>query len=206
MIRKILKRFLKYNALQHGRFTYAWRKLSYPTSYEHADYLRRWGGLESIGNNCSINIGASFTDPSHVKIGNDCVLSDCTLIGHDAVIHVLEKVYGKKLDSVGKIEIMDNCFIGHAAIVLPNVKIGPNSVVAAGSVVTKDVQPGVVVGGVPARVLCSLDSLMERMTKRSKAYPWDPLIQRRVGSFDEQMEPELRAARVKYFFPKSMES
>ena len=202
MIQKLLKRYLKHNALYRGRYVNFWKKICNPSAFEYADYLRRWGRLESIGEGCSINIGASFTDPSFVKIGNNCVLSDCTLIGHDAVIHVLEKIYGVKLDAVGKIEILDNCFIGHAAIILPNVKIGPNSVVAAGAVVAKDVPPGVVVGGVPASELCSLDTLMKRITTRSDAFPWKSLIQRRVGSFDAEMEPELTEARIKYFFPE----
>ena len=63
---------------------------------------------------------------------------------------------------IGSIEIYDNCFIGASSNIMYNVKIGPNSIVAAGSVVTKDVQPGTIVGGNPARVIGSFDKLMKK--------------------------------------------
>jgi acetyltransferase-like isoleucine patch superfamily enzyme len=201
MVSTFLKKLLRHMSLNHGRFYTLWRKFGNPTGSENADYIRRWGGIHSIGDGCSINLDASFTDPAYVRIGNNCVLSDCTLIGHDAVIHILATVYSKKVDAVGKIEILDNCFIGHAAVIMPNVTIGPNSVVAAGAVVTRNVPAGMVVGGVPAKVLCSLDELMNRFEIRSKNYPWDYLIQEREGSLDAAMEPELLRQRLRYFFP-----
>lgn len=53
-------------------------------------------------------------------------------------------------------------FIGAGSRILPDVKIGPNAIVAAGSLVNKDVLPGTVVGGVPARVIGSFDDLRGR--------------------------------------------
>lgn len=66
------------------------------------------------------------------------------------------------LNIFGKIEIKDKCFIGINSIILPNVTIGPNSVIGAGSVVTKDVPPNTVVAGVPAKVICSLEHYKEK--------------------------------------------
>lgn len=50
-------------------------------------------------------------------------------------------------------------FIGANAIILPNVKIGPNAIIGAGAIVTKDVLPGTIVGGVPARKIGMLKLL-----------------------------------------------
>jgi acetyltransferase-like isoleucine patch superfamily enzyme len=64
---------------------------------------------------------------------------------------MLNRAYNVKLDSVGKIDIGDNVFIGYGVIVLPNVTISSNMIVGAGAVVTKDVAEGDIVAGVPAR-------------------------------------------------------
>ena len=61
---------------------------------------------------------------------------------------------GKKIqENIGCIEIMDNVFIGSGAIILGNVRIGPNAIVAAGAMVNKDVPEGAIVGGCPAKVI-----------------------------------------------------
>lgn len=148
-----------------------------------------------------MNLDVNITDPKYVRIGNNVTLSDCHLIGHDGVVAMLNKAYGLKLDSVGKIDIKDNVFIGHGAIVLPDVTIGPNAVVAAGSVVTKDVLPGDIVGGVPAKVIGKTDGLAKRLQEKTKQLPWASIINGREGAFDPSVEKELVALRVKYFYP-----
>lgn len=63
---------------------------------------------------------------------------------------------------------MENVFIGTNCTILGNVRIGPNAIVAAGGVVTKDVPENSVVGGVPARFICSFD---EWLARRRDEYP-----------------------------------
>ncbi len=199
-IKKYLARIFRYFAMERGQYWNVYRRLHRVTSMEYADFLRRHGGFYHIGENTSINLAAVFTDPAYFKIGNNCALSSCTLIGHDGIVRILNNAYNKKIDSVGKIEILDNSFVGHGAIILPNVTIGPNSVVAAGAVVTKDVPPGVVVGGNPAKTICTVEALVARMESRSNDYPWKHIIDARNSFFDAELEPELRRLRVMHFY------
>ena len=57
---------------------------------------------------------------------------------------------------------MDNVFIGLGSIIMPNVRIGENCIIGAGSVVTKDVPNNTVVAGVPAKKICSFDDYMKK--------------------------------------------
>ena len=198
----IIRRFVRHMALEKGRMKRWYLRICHPTSTEYGEFIRRHGGLYSVGEKTTINIGANITDPAYVRIGSNCSISSCTLLGHDAVVRIINNIHGTKLDSVGKIDIKDNSFVGHGAIVMPGVTIGPDSVVAAGSVVTKDVPPGMVVGGVPAKVIGTTAAMVERLTARSKTYPWQHLIEQREGSFDAAMEPELIRMRVEHFYGK----
>lgn len=197
---QLFKSLLKRYALRTGNLRSAYVRLCQPTSLEFASFLKRHGGLYSVGDDVAINIGVNITDPAYVRIGNNCSLSACTLLGHDGVVRILNNAYGKKLDSVGKIDIKDNSFIGHGAIVMPGVTIGPNSIVAAGALITKDVPPGTVVGGVPGKAICSTEDLVKRLEARSQSYPWYELIKTREGAFDEKIEPQLLGMRMKYFY------
>lgn len=196
----LVRRAVAYVAMSSGWGRRIYLRICRPSTSEWAVYLARWGRLNSIGDNVEISIGCNITDPSLVRIGNNVTLSDCTLLGHDGVIRILNARFGKKLDSVGSIDILDNCFVGYGSIVMPRVVIGPDSVVAAGAVVTKDVPPGVVVGGNPARVICTTEDLVKRMEDRCSDYPWMDIIRERSGAYDPELEPTLVAMRVQHFF------
>lgn len=88
-------------------------------------------------------------DPEMLKIhDNVTIVAKVIFVMHDAIRHVLVKCFNEKfIPHIGCIEIMDNVFIGLGFIILPNVKIGKKSIVAAESLVNKDVPDNVIVWG-----------------------------------------------------------
>lgn len=201
-MRSLLQKFLRHMALKKGRFKSLYLKVCQPGNEEFAVYMKAHGGLHHLGEQCRINQHANITDPAYVSIGNNVTLSNCHLIGHDGVVGVLNIAYDMKLDSVGKIVIKDNVFIGHGAIILPNVTIGNNVVVAAGAVVNKDVPDGVIVGGVPAKVIGKTEELAKKLQAQTAILPWADIINQRDSAFDPSVEAQLIALRVKHFYPE----
>ncbi|WP_198328957.1 hypothetical protein [Psychrobacter faecalis] len=71
------------------------------------------------------------------------------------------------MDFFGKVVINDNVYVGNNVLIMPEVTIGSNVLVAAGSIVTKSVPDNVVVGGNPAKILCSLSDYEKRMVEKN---------------------------------------
>ena len=200
MISTLIKRLLHFYAFKKGMPKSVFLRFCKPNGMEYAEFLKKHGNFYAIGEKCSVNVGANITDPAYVRLGNNVRLSACTLLGHDGSVAVLNEAYGVKLDSVGKIDIKDNVFIGHGAIIMPGVTIGPNAIVAAGAVVTKNVEEGDIVGGAPAKPISRMDDLVRRLQEKTELMPWSHIIKNRTSAFDPSVEPELVAMRVKHFY------
>lgn len=136
------------------------------------EYLRKKEVFRFIGDNVTIMEQEVPLYAKLIRIHNNVrIASNVSFVTHDVTHAMLNKISNnekKNNEIVGCIEVMDNVFVGTNVTILNNVRIGPNAIVAAGAVVTKDVPPNSVVGGVPAKVICSLD---DYVTKRKTVYP-----------------------------------
>lgn len=186
--------------MQSGSCLSIYKRLFELRNDQYADFLRKHGGFQAIGEGCEINLDATILDPYLVRLGDHVSLSTCTLVGHDGSISVLNKAYNVKLESVGQIDIGDYCFVGTGAILLPGIRIGDRCVIAAGSVVTRDIPANSVVAGVPAKVVSTTDALVEKLQRRSEQLPWFDIIRNRNNGFDPELEPTLREMRISHFW------
>lgn len=110
-----------------------------------------------IGNNCTIGLGNTIIAP--VIIGNNVILAQHVCLsglnhGYDDISMSIRE----QKCTTALIKVEDDCWIGANSVITAGVTIGRHSIVAAGSVVTKDVPPFTVVGGNPARILRQYDA------------------------------------------------
>lgn len=107
-----------------------------------------------LGENVFINSCCCFQDQGGIYIGDNC------LIGHQTVIATINHGLAPEdrfTNHVKPARLGNNVWIGSGALVLPGVEIGDNTVVGAGSVVTKSVAANTVVAGNPARFIRKCD-------------------------------------------------
>ena len=122
-------------------------------TYVESPFYANFGGRHvHLGKYVYTNFGVTFVDDTHIYIG------DYTMLGPNVVLATAGHPIDPDLRRRGlqynlPVRIGSNCWLGAGVIVLPGVTIGDNTVVGAGSVVTKDLPSTVVAVGNPCRVL-----------------------------------------------------
>lgn len=118
----------------------------------------------TVGKNVFINACCHFQDQGGITLGDNC------LVGHNVVFATLNHGFApEERQSMlpAPIIVGRNVWIGSNSTILQGVTIGDNSIIAAGSVVTKDVPANAIVAGVPARFIRSISPEEEKQQKQA---------------------------------------
>ena len=110
-----------------------------------------WGKHTHLGNNVYVNFNLTLVDDTHIYIGNNVMIGPNVTIATAG--HPIEPILREQITQFNiPVTIGDNVWIGAQCVILPGVSIGKNSVIGAGSIVTKDIPTNVVAMGNPCRV------------------------------------------------------
>jgi acetyltransferase-like isoleucine patch superfamily enzyme len=116
-----------------------------------------------IGAETMVDIAGKVIIGSDTTIAERAIILTHTNVGYDD--HPLKKIFPDKYEQV---RIGDGVFIGAGALIMPGVTIGDRSVVGAMSLVLKDVEGGVVVAGVPAKKIGSIEEYKKKNEKQDQ--------------------------------------
>lgn len=112
-----------------------------------------WGGKHvHFGKNVYANFGLTLVDDTHIYVGDYTMFAPNVVVataGHPILPELREKAYQYNFS----VHIGRNCWIGAGALIMPGVTIGDNTVIGAGSVVTRDIPSNCVAYGNPCRVI-----------------------------------------------------
>ncbi|WP_186324477.1 DapH/DapD/GlmU-related protein [Microbacterium paludicola] len=119
----------------------------------------------TVGEDCRILSYQVSAEPWLVTIGDGVtVSSDVLFITHDGAGWLFrDRSTGDRAYRYAPISIGRDCFIGARAVLMPGVRVGDGSVIAAGSVVHRSVPAGVIVGGNPARIISTTDAFARKV-------------------------------------------
>ena len=144
-------------------------------SYIEPPLHANWGGKHVyMGKNVYANFNLTLVDDANIYIGNDCMFGPNTVIataGHP----INPELRAKVTQYNAEVHIGNNVWLGAGVIVMPGVTIGDNSVIGAGSVVTRDIPSNVVAFGNPCKVFREIGEKDRKYYFKDKEIDWENL-------------------------------
>ncbi len=125
-----------------------------PTSYIQVPLMVNHGEFVTLGKNIYINHACSMLTLGRITIEDDVLIGPKVNLITEG--HPIDKNNRKALE-VKPVVIKRNAWLGAGVTILPGVTVGENSIVAAGAVVNRDVPANTVVGGIPAKIIKTID-------------------------------------------------
>lgn len=113
-----------------------------------ADTLLAVGDATSM-----VQAAIQLHEPGHIRIGRDCMISSQVYISLSDIHPIYDRATGARINPAASVEIGDHVWLGLRSMVMKGSRIGDGAVVAAGALVSGEVDPDCVVGGAPARVM-----------------------------------------------------
>lgn len=114
-----------------------------------------YGYNTTVGDNFFLNVNGKLMDSGKITIGNNVFIApNVCIVTEEHAMDVEQRIAG--LEYTHPVTIGDNVWICTGAVILPGVTIGSNSVIGAGSIVTKDIPPNSLAVGNPCKVIRSL--------------------------------------------------
>ena len=143
--------------------------------YIEPPFHANWAGRYiHFGNGVYANFGLTCVDDTHIYIG------DKTMFGPNVVLAtanhpILPELREKAYQYNKEIHIGKNCWLGAGVFVVPGISIGDNSVIGAGSVVTRDIPDNVLAVGNPCRVLREISEHDREFFYKNERIDWEEL-------------------------------
>ena len=134
-----------------------------------------WGGHHvHFGSGIYANSNLTLVDDGHIYVGDKVMFGPNVTIA--TANHPIEpSLRSKGLQYNRDVHIEENVWIGSGVIIVPGVRIGKNSVIGAGSIVTKDIPENVVAVGNPCRVLREISEKDKKYYYKNELIDWDEL-------------------------------
>lgn len=143
--------------------------------YIEPPFHSNWGGHHvHFGKNVYANFNLTMVDDTHIYVGDNTMFAPNVVLS--TATHPLDPgLRGNAYQFNLPIHIGKNCWLGAGVVVMPGITIGDNSVIGAGSIVTKDIPANSLAYGSPCRVIRELGEYDLQYYAKGRAIDWDEI-------------------------------